>query len=85
MVAPRRLKSAHKLKCRWIGIDIAIHAIKRVAKVRLQDRWGLVEKRDFEISGVPRTIEGARDLWKRDKCQFQKWAVEQINGFVPAR
>ncbi len=37
------LEAAHTLGRRWIGIDIAIHAIKRVAQIRLQDRLGLVE------------------------------------------
>ena len=30
-------------------------------------------------------MEGARDLWKRDKYHFQKWAVEQVEGFVTNR
>ena len=79
------LEAAHHLKRRWIGIDIAIHAIKRVAKVRLEDRLGLREGTDFEIEGVPHTLEGARDLWERDKYHFQKWAIEQIDGFVTSR
>ena len=79
------LEAAHRLSRRWIGIDIAIHAIKRVAKVRLQDRLRLVEGTDFEIAGVPQNVEGARDLWTRDKYHFQKWAVEQVDGFVTAR
>ena len=79
------LEAAHHLKRRWIGIDIAIHAIKRVAKVRLQDRLGLVEGEDFTIDGVPRNVEGARDLWERDKYHFQKWAVEQVDGFVTTK
>ena len=79
------LEAAHHLKRRWIGIDIAIHAVKRVAKVRLQDRLGLVEGEDFAIDGVPRNIEGARDLWERDKYHFQKWAVEQVDGFVTTK
>ncbi len=79
------LEAAHHLKRRWIGIDIAIHAIKRVAKVRLEDRLGLREGTDFEIEGVPHTLEGARDLWGRDKYHFQKWAIEQIDGFVTSR
>ncbi len=66
----------------WIGIDIAIHAIKRVARIRLNDRCGLVEDRDYEVKGVPRDLEGAKDLWTRDKYHFQKWAVEQVEGFV---
>ena len=79
------LEAAHKLGRQWIGIDIAIHAIKRVARVRLQERLGLVEGTDFAIDGVPRTLEGSRDLWKRDKYHFQKWAVEEIDGFVTTK
>ena len=79
------LEAAHKLGRQWIGIDIAIHAVKRVARVRLQERLGLVEGRDFTIDGVPRTLEGARDVWKRDKYHFQKWAVEEIDGFVTTK
>ena len=79
------LEAAHKLGRKWIGIDIAIHAIKRVARVRLRDRLGLIEGTDFTIDGVPRTIEGARDLWTRDKYHFQKWAVEETDGFVTTK
>ncbi len=79
------LEAAHRLERRWIGVDIAIHAIKRVARIRLQDRLGLVQDVDFEIDGVPRNLEGARDLWQRDKYHFQKWAVEEVDGFVTTR
>ena len=79
------LEAAHKLDRQWIGIDIAIHAVKRVARVRLSERLGLVEGQDFTIEGVPSTLEGAQDLWRRDKYHFQKWAVEQADGFVTAR
>ncbi len=79
------LESAHMLGRRWIGIDIAIHAIKRVARVRLQDRLGLIDGKDFVVDGVPRNIEGAKDLWKRDKYHFQKWAVEEVGGFVTTK
>ncbi len=61
------------------------HAVKRVAKIRLQDRLGLLESRDFTIEGIPRNLEEARDLWQRDKYHFQKWTVEQVNGFVTAK
>ncbi len=79
------LEAAHKLGRQWIGIDIAIHAIKRVAKVRLQERLRLAEGEHFTIEGVPHDVEGARDLWSRDKYHFQKWAVEQVDGFVTTR
>ena len=79
------LEAAHRLKRKWIGIDVAIHAVKRVAAIRLQDRLGLVEGKDYAIEGVPHTLEGARDLWQRDPYHFQKWAVEEIEGFVTTR
>ncbi len=79
------MEAAHKLGRQWIGIDIAIHAIKRVARIRLAERLGLVEGQDFVVEGVPRTVEGARDLWERDKYHFQKWAVEQVEGFVTTK
>lgn len=78
------IEAAHKLGRNWIGIDIAIHAIKRVAGVRLE-KLGIVEGRDYTINGVPHTLEGARDLWVRDPYHFQKWAVEQVDGFVTAK
>ena len=79
------LEAAHRLNRKWIGIDIAIHAVKRVARVRLTERCGLVEGQDFEVRGVPCDVEGARDLWKRNPYHFQKWAVEQVDGFVTAK
>ena len=79
------LEAAHRLGRRWIGIDIAIHAVKRVAAVRLRDRLALKEGEDFTIEGVPRDMVGAHDLWQRDKYHFQKWAVEQVEGFVTTK
>ena len=60
-------------------------AVKRVARVRLTERLGLIEGQDFTVEGVPRTVEGAQDLWERDKYHFQKWAVEQVEGFVTTK
>ena len=79
------LEAAHRLERRWIGIDIAIHAIKRVAALRLRDKLGLVEGQDYTIEGVPHNLEGCKDLWARDKYHFQKWAVEEVDGFVTTK
>ena len=79
------IEAAHKLGRRWIGIDIAIHAVKRVAQVRLSERLHLKAGQDYDIEGIPRNLEGAQDLWERDKYHFQKWAVEQVDGFVTSR
>ncbi|MDE0553701.1 MAG: DNA methyltransferase, partial [Candidatus Poribacteria bacterium] len=79
------LIAAEKLKRQWIGVDIAIHAIKRVSTVRLKEKCGLVEGRDYQITGIPRTFEAATDLWERDPYQFQKWVVEEVQGFVTSQ
>ena len=79
------IEAAHKLDRQWIGIDIAIHAIKRVARIRLEERLGLVEGSDFAIDGIPSTLEGAVDLWTKDKYHFQQWAVEHADGFVTTK
>ena len=79
------IEAAHRLDRQWVGIDIAIHAIKRVARIRLEERLGLVEGSDFAIDGIPSTLEGAVDLWTKDKYHFQQWAVEQADGFVTTK
>ncbi len=79
------LEAAHNLGRRWIGIDIAIHAIRRVASVRLKDRCGLVEGEDYTIQGVPSTLEGAQLLHEQDPYQFQRWAVAEVEGFVTSK
>ena len=79
------LEAAHKLKRKWIGIDIAFHAVNRVARIRLEDRLKLKDGKDFEIKGVPLTVDGAQDLWEKDPYQFQKWAVERAEGFVSTK
>ena len=76
------LEAAHRLNRRWIGIDIGLHAIRRVSAVRLRERSGLEEGKDFVIDGVPENLEEAKQLWKNDKFSFQTWAVEMVDGFV---
>ena len=41
--------------------------------------------KDFKINGVPKTLEGAQDLWTQDKYHFQQWAVEEVVGFVTTK
>ena len=47
----------------------------RCAAIRLAERYKLKEREDFAVDGVPRTPEGARDLWQRDMYHFHKWAA----------
>ena len=79
------IEAAESLGRHWISIDIAFHAVKRVASARLKDRMGLDAGKDYFIEGVPHSLKGARDLWHKDPYQFQKWAVGAVDGFVTSR
>lgn len=68
--------AAEKLRRRWIGIDITHLAISLIEK-RLRDAFSAIE---FEVHGTPKDIEGAQDLAKRDKYQFQWWACSLVNA-----
>lgn len=69
--------AAQKLKRKWIGIDITHLAISLIEK-RLKDAFK--STLEFEIHGTPKDIDAARDLAKRDKYQFQWWAVSLVNA-----
>jgi site-specific DNA-methyltransferase (adenine-specific) len=68
--------AAEKLHRRWIGIDITHLAIGLIER-RLTDAFSGIR---FEVHGTPKDFAGAEDLAKRDKFQFQWWAVTLINA-----
>lgn len=76
--------AAHLNQRKWIGCDIAILSVQIVRDV-LTERYGLVDGDHYKISGVPMSVAGARDLFERDKRQFQHWLVELAGGFCNAR
>lgn len=76
--------AAHLNQRHWIGCDIAILSVKIVCDV-LETRYGLHDGEHYEVSGVPNSVESARDLFERDKRQFQHWLVELAGGFCNSR
>lgn len=76
--------ASHLLGRKWIGCDIAILSVQLVRDVLLK-RYGLEEGKQYHISGVPLSLEGARDLFDRDPRQFQHWAVELAGGFASTK
>jgi len=60
----------------WIGIDIAIHAMK-VIEARLGDHFG--KKVKYKIEGIPSDFESAKRLAEDNKYQFQWWANYLFN------
>ncbi|MDR1849670.1 MAG: restriction endonuclease [Zoogloeaceae bacterium] len=68
--------AAQKLKRQWIGIDITHLAITLIEK-RLKNAFPEI---GFEVHGTPKDLEGAVDLARRDKYQFQWWACSLVNA-----
>jgi DNA modification methylase len=65
------IEAAEKLGRQWIGIDIAIHAIK-VIETRVRGA-------SYKVEGIPRDFRSAVELAERDKYQFQWWANYLFN------
>ncbi len=70
------IHAAQKLNRQWIGIDVTHLAIGLIER-RLKDAFPGIQ---FEVHGTPKDFAGAEELAKRDKFQFQWWAVTLINA-----
>ena len=68
--------AAQKLNRKWIGIDITHLAISLIEK-RMKDAFPGIS---FDVHGVPKDFDGAVDLAKRDKYEFQWWACSLVNA-----
>ena len=68
--------AAQKLKRQWIGIDVTHLAIALIER-RLKEAFPGIA---YEVNGVPKDADAARDLAERDKHEFQKWIVATIGG-----
>jgi DNA modification methylase len=73
------IHAAQKLRREWTGIDITSLAIGLI-KDRIRRAFPGVE---FETIGMPRDLDGARELASQDKYQFQWWAVQLIPDAHP--
>lgn len=73
--------SAIKNGREWKGCDIAILSIKLIREQLTGEKYRLVEGHHFKVDGIPTSVEGALELFKRDPFQFQHWVVERVGGF----
>ena len=62
---------AQRLGRKWIGIDISPTAIKIMEK-RLKRNLGTIEGVNYEVMGMPNTIEQVKKL---EPFEFQNWVV----------
>jgi site-specific DNA-methyltransferase (adenine-specific) len=69
--------AAQELGRRWIGIDIT-HLAITLLKFRLQGMFR--GKAKYKVIGLPPDLEGARELARNNRHEFQLWAVGLINA-----
>ncbi len=70
------IHAAQKLGRQWIGIDVTHLAISLIER-RLKDAFPGVA---FDVHGTPKDLDSALDLARRDKYQFQWWAVSLVDA-----
>ncbi len=68
--------AAQKLNRKWIGIDVT-HLAIGVMKYRLNNIFPNIK---FIVKGEPEDLEGAKELARQNKYEFQWWAVSKIGG-----
>ena len=67
--------AAQKLGRQWVGIDVthlAVSLIERRMHAAFPDAA-------FSVEGTPKDLASAEDLARRDKYQFQWWAVSMVD------
>lgn len=70
---------AQRMNRKWFGIDITYLAIGLVER-RLKDAYGREIKDSYEVIGKPKAYPDAVDLARRDKYQFQWWALDLVDA-----
>jgi site-specific DNA-methyltransferase (adenine-specific) len=77
------IAAAHKLKRKWIGIDIT-HLSIALQKYRLQAMFELASGKDYAVIGEPTTIGAAEALAKdsdnEGRYQFEWWALSLVQA-----
>jgi site-specific DNA-methyltransferase (adenine-specific) len=73
------IEAAERAGRHWIGIDIAVHAVKVIEGrlIDLENERGTKVSYDIEL--LPRDFASALKLAERDKYQFQWWANYLFN------
>lgn len=70
--------AAEKLGRQWLGIDVT-HLSINLIEQRMKDAH---PKAEFKVVGRPESLAGAEELAKRDKHEFEKWIVPQLDGHL---
>lgn len=75
---------AHKLKRRWVGIDIT-HLSIYLVEQRLKDSFGEETKDSYDVHGNPYDVPSAQALWNKNPKEFELWALSLVGARPRAR
>jgi len=73
------IAAAQRLDRQWIGIDIT-HLSIALLKNRLKDQFGIKPKADYAVIGEPGSLDGARELARYNRFQFEWWALSLVQA-----
>ena len=80
------MEAAQKLGREWIGIDIAIHAIKRVARVRLcRAIWDWLRAKTSRSKGYPARSKGQKTSGNATSTTSKSGQSSRSKGFVTTK
>jgi DNA modification methylase len=72
------IDAAQRLGRRWIGIDVTFIAVDLIAN-RLRTRFPGIDG-SYETYGIPKDMGAAHDMFKRDRFEFERWAVSLVKA-----
>lgn len=76
--------AAEELGRHWIGIDISQFSASLIRNRLVQDTLNTLPLKlrtnDISILGTPTTLSAARQLAKKDKFEFEKWACGEVGA-----
>ncbi len=73
------IDAAQRLGRRWVGIDVTCLAVDLI-DTRLQDVFGADVVKTYEVLGIPKDMEGAQALFRRNPFEFERWVVGRVDG-----
>jgi site-specific DNA-methyltransferase (adenine-specific) len=74
------IAAAEELTRDWVGIDISPFAIGLIRKQRLAPLKYLKEGVDYDVTGLPTTLAGAKMMWGQDPKAFEIWCLTELDG-----
>ncbi|WP_081035877.1 DNA methyltransferase [Rhodobacter capsulatus] len=75
------LHAAEMLGRHWLGIDVAVQAMT-VVRDRIKNAFPMAQ---FDVFGLPNSVDGAVWLAANDPFKFEEWAVSRIGAMHSGR